>query len=329
MRDFNRREILKAATACVAVDLLGIGNLAHAQSAGTAKIIVPYAPGAATDMLARMMAQHLQQTLGVVHIVDNKGGAGTRIGTKAIADATPDGMTLGFIDTAFVINPALFGSALPYDTVKNFAPLSLMATAPLVLSVHSSVPANTLKELIDLAKAKPGKYSYCSAGVASAPHLASEQLRAATGADVIHVPYKGGNSALTDLVGGHVAFGFTTVPSMLQHIRSGAVRALAVTGATRSAQLPNVPSMAELGLPSVDATPLFGLIAPAQVPKTILDKISGIASVAVRSGPLQGKLVEQGFIPVGSTASEFKAKIESEIAKWTKVVKAADIKPEA
>jgi len=173
MQDYKRRDILKGAAALFAATGLGIDNVARAQTAsGSVRIIVPYTPGAATDTLGRMMAQHLQQILGVVHIVENKGGAGTRIGTKAIADAPPDGLTLGFVDTAFVINPGLLGSALPYDTLKDFAPLSLMATAPLVLSVHSSIPAKTIQELIELAKSRPGKLTFCSAGVASAPHLA-------------------------------------------------------------------------------------------------------------------------------------------------------------
>lgn len=330
MNGNKRRDILKGAAAWFAATAVGIENLASAQgSAATARIIVPYGPGAATDSLARLMAQHLQQTLGVTYLVENKGGAGTRIGTKAIADAAPDGLTLGFIDTAFVINPGLLGSALPYDTLKNFAPLSLMATAPLVLCVHSSLPATTIKELIALAKAQPGQLSFGSAGVGSAPHLAGEQFRAATGIDITHVPYKGGSTALTDLIAGHLSLGFNTVPSMAGHIRSGAVRALAVTGATRAAQLPNVPSTAEAGWPTVDATPLFGLIAPAQVPPAVLDKISAIASAGVRGGPLQSKLIDLGFIPVGSSASEFKARIESEMAKWTKVIKEANIKAEA
>jgi tripartite-type tricarboxylate transporter receptor subunit TctC len=329
MQKLNRRDFVSGAAACSMAAGLGLPARALAQAAGTVRIIVPYAPGAATDALGRIMAQHLQATLGASHIVENKGGAGTQIGTKLIADAAPDGMTLGFIDTAFVINPALLGGALPYDTLKDFAPLSLMATAPLVLNVHKSVPATTVAELIALAKAQPGKMSFGSAGVASAPHLAGEQFRIAAGIDINHVPYKGGATVLNDLLAGHIPFAFTTVPTMVEHIRAGTVRGFAVTSSTRAAQLPNVPTMTEAGLPAVDATPLFGLIAPARLPQAMLDKLSGIASGAVRGGPLQARLIEMGFTPVGSTAPEFRARIESEIAKWTRIVKAANIKPNA
>lgn len=325
----DRRQFLAGAAACSAAAGLGLCARALAQAAGTVRIIVPYAPGAATDALGRLMAQHLQTALGVTHIVENKGGAGTQIGTKAIADAPPDGLTLGFIDTAFVINPGLFGTTLPYDTLKDFAPLSLMATAPLVLNVHSSVPAATVRELVALARAQPGKMSFGSAGVGSAPHLAGEQLRAAAGIDINHVAYKGGATVLNDLLAGHIPFAFTTVPTMVEHIRAGTVRGVAVTGSTRAAQLPNVPTMAEAGLPAVDATPLFGLIGPARLPQALIGKLSGIASSAVRGGPLQERLAGMGFTPAGSTAAEFKARIENEIAKWTRIVKDANIKPNA
>ncbi len=329
MQPFDRREFLAGAITCSFAACQGLPARALAQAAGTVRIIVPYAPGAATDALGRMMAQHLQTTLGANHIVENKGGAGTQIGTKLIADAAPDGLTLGFIDTAFVINPALLGSALPYDTLKDFAPLSLMATAPLVLNVHKSVPATTVGELIALAKAQPGKLSFGSAGVGSAPHLAGEQFRVAAGIDINHVPYKGGATVLNDLLAGHVPFAFTTVPTMVEHIRAGTVRGFAVTSSTRAAQLPNVPTMTEAGLPAVDATPLFGLIAPARVPQALLDKLGFIASGAVRGGPLHARLIEMGFTPVGSNPAEFRARIEAEIAKWTQIVKVANIKPNA
>jgi tripartite-type tricarboxylate transporter receptor subunit TctC len=304
-----------------------LGAAAQAYPSGTVKVIVPYAPGAATDALARLLSQSLEEALGNKFIVENKGGGGTQIGTQAIAAAAADGLSLGFIDTAFVINPGLIGKALPYDTRKDFTPLSLTATAPFVLLVHNSIPAKTPRELIALAKSRSGGLNYGSAGVGSAPHLAGEQLRIASGAELTHVPYRGGSTVLNDLIAGHVHFGFTTVPTMIEHIRAGTVRALAVTGASRAAQLPDVPSMAESGLPSVDAAPLFGLIGPAGLAAPLVERLGKAASSAVRTGALNRKLAELGFIPIGSSPAEFSARIEAEIVKWAEVVKAGNIKP--
>jgi tripartite-type tricarboxylate transporter receptor subunit TctC len=331
MVDFSRRQWLEPAVVVSLAGAAGLPMLSWAQGAakGPVKIIVPYATGAATDTLSRLMAQALGDATGATYIVDNRSGAGTQIGTKAIASAAPDGQTLGFIDTAFAINPGLLGAALPYNTERDFVPISLMATAPLVLIVHSSVPAKTIQEFVTLAKAKPGTLNFGSAGVGSAPHLAGEQLRNAAGVDINHVPYRGGATVLTDLLGGQIQFGFTTVPTMIEHIRAGTVRALAVTGSTRAVQLPDVPSMAESGLAKVDATPFFGLIGPAKLAKSTVEQLATTASAAARSGPLNKRLLELGFVPVGSTADAFKLRLGQEIAKWAAVIKAGNIKPNA
>lgn len=323
----NQRRTLLAASAACALAPWTFSARAQAYPAGTVRVIVPYAPGAATDALGRLLSQSLEQALGNKVIVENRGGGGTQIGTKAIAGAAPDGLTLGFIDTAFVINPGLFGAALPYDTRKDFTPLSLMATAPFVLLVHNSVAAKTPRELVALAKARSGGLAYGSAGVGSAPHLAGEQLRVASGAELTHVPYRGGSTVLNDLIAGHVVCGFTTVPTMIEHIRAGTVRALAVTGSTRASQLPDVPTMAEAGLPGVDASPLFGLVAPAGLPSPLVERLGQIASSEVRSGALNRRLLELGFLPVGSTPAEFRARIDAEIGKWAEVVRVGNIKP--
>jgi tripartite-type tricarboxylate transporter receptor subunit TctC len=330
---YTRRRFLADTAALSAIAALGQPALALAQAQlklkSPIRLIVPYPPGAATDALGRLMGQALEPAVGATFIVDNKGGAGTQIGTRDIANALPDGQTLGFIDTAFVINPGLFGAKLPYDTERDFTPLSLMATAPLMLIVHSSVPANTLQEFIALVKSQPGKYSFGSSGIGSAPHLAGEQFRMAAGLEVSHVPYRGGSTVMTDLIAGHVQFGFTTVPTMVDNIRAGRVRALAVTTPTRAPQLPDVPTMAQAGLPSVNATPLFGLIGPGRLPPAIVDALSTAASAAVRADPLNKRLLELGFVPVGSTAPEFKARIAQEIQTWASVIKAGNIKPDA
>jgi tripartite-type tricarboxylate transporter receptor subunit TctC len=314
----SRRNFLVTTTAAA----LPLPALAQANG----RVIVPYAPGAATDNLGRIMAEQLSEATGTKYVVENRAGAATQIGTQAVATAAPDGMTLGFIDTAFVINPGLFGSKLPYDTRRDFTPVSLMATAPLVLVAHKSVPANNIREFVALAKSRPGKLSYGSAGAGSAPHLAGEQLRMAAGIAIVHIPYRGGATVINDLLAGHIEFGFTTVPTMLPHIRAGSVKALAVTSAAPVAQLPGVPTMREAGLAAVDASPLFGLVAPARLPAPVLEKLAAGAQ-RVRSGPVHARLVEAGFQPVGSTPAEFAKRIEAEIAKWTGVVKAGNIRP--
>lgn len=326
MRPLHRRHFLIRAGVLPATLSLAATRNAHGQAA-PARIVVPYAPGAATDALARLMAQALETALGGSFIVDNRAGGGTQIGTKAIAAATPDGQTLGFIDTSFVINPGLFGKALPYDTRNDFAAISLMATAPFVLLVHHSVRATTVQELIALAKSRPDGLNYGSAGIGSAPHLAGEQLRVAAGVPITHVPYRGGSTVLNDMIAGHIDFGFTTVPTMIEHIRAGTLRPLAVTGSARAAQLPQVPTMAEAGFASVDASPLFGLVAPARVPAERIQKLGQAASSAVKSGVLNKKLLDLGFIPVGSTPAEFKARIDAEIGKWAQVITDGGIKP--
>ena len=316
----------RTALTCVAAITAGVLPFGSLAQPAMGRVIVPYSPGAATDNLGRIMADLLSGSTGTKYVVENRPGAATQIGTKAVATSTPDGLTLGFTDTAFVINPGLFGSALPYDSRKDFIPVSLMATAPLVLLVHQSVKAANFKEFLGLAKSQPGRLSYGSAGTGSAPHLAGEQLRTAAGIAIVHIPYRGGATVLNDLLAGHIQFGFTTVPTMLQHIRAGTVRALAVTTPMRAAQLPQVPTMREMGLPAVDASPLFGLIAPARTPQPVIDKLAAAAQ-GVRSGAVNARLLEMGFNPVGNSPAEFRARIEAEMAKWAAVVKAGAIKP--
>ncbi|ARP82038.1 twin-arginine translocation pathway signal protein [Bordetella genomosp. 8] len=292
------------------------------------RLVVPYPPGAATDTLGRFAAEVYAKAYGQSFIVENRSGGGTVIGTRAVATAPADGYTLGMVDTAFVINPGLLGSRLQYDTAKDFAPISLMATAPFVLVVHPSVKATDMASFIALAKAEPGALSFGSAGVGSAPHLAGEQLRQQAGIKVIHVPYRGGGTVFTDLLGGQIQFAFATVPTLLEHIKAGRLRALAVTSPARVAALPDVPTMAQAGYPGIDTEPLFGLVAPAGVPAAIVDKLGGTISLSARQGELRDKLLSLGFVPVGSTPAEFATRIAADIAKWKDVVQRGDIKPE-
>ncbi len=290
------------------------------------KIIVPYAAGGASDIIARLIAPELERAAGQPFIVDNRGGGASMVGTQAIATGSAEGDTIGVIDSAFVINPGLFRGKLPYNTGKDFAPISLLATSPLVLVVHPSVQATSLKEFLALAKAQPGKLNFASAGLGTAIHLAGEQLRQAAEIDIVHVPYRGGAPAITDLIGGQVQMTFATVAAIAQQVRQGLVRALAVTG-QRVAQLPDVPTMSEAGLPAVDAMPLFGLVGPAALPADMVDRLSQVAGTAFRNDPLRARATELGFVPVGSSPAEFRARIDDEIAKWTRIVEKGNIQP--
>jgi tripartite-type tricarboxylate transporter receptor subunit TctC len=327
MLSFNRRSLLRAAAASASVAMLP-SRLAFAQDypQRTVKIVVPYAAGGASDMIARLIAQHLSQGLGQSFIVDNRPGGASITGTQVVANAAPSGDILGVIDSAFVINPGLFGGKLPYDTRRDFAPVSLLATSPLVLAVHPSVQANTVKELVALAKAQPGKINFASAGVGTAIHLAGEQFRQAADIDITHVPYRGGAPSVTDLIAGQVQMTFSTVPAIQQHVKSGKARALGVTG-ERIASLPDVPSMAEAGYSAVDASPLFGMVAPAKVSEAIIAKLSVNDAKGIKNDPLRSRLIEMGFVPVGSTADEFKTRIDAEITKWAAIIEKGHLQP--
>ena len=251
----------------VSLVLLLAAVVAHSQDypSKPVRMIVPYAPGGATDILARLLAARIDQEFKQSVVIDNRGGGASQVGTQAIAQAPPDGTTIGMIDSAFTINPGLFAGKLPYDTIKDFAPVSLIATAPLVLVVHPSVAATSAQELIALAKAKPGAISYALPGLGTPVHLAGEQLRQAAGIDVVSVPYRGAGPSIADFIAGQVQMTFATVPSILEHVRAGRARALAMVG-ERSPLLPDIPAMAEAGLPGVDAALMFGLVAPAATP---------------------------------------------------------------
>ena len=265
------------------------------------RMIVPYAPGGATDILARLLASRIDQELKQSVVIDNRGGGASQVGTQAIAAAAPDGYTIGMIDSAFTINPGLFAGKLPYDTVRDFAPVSLIATAPLVLVVHPSVPAASAQELIALARERPGAISYALPGLGTPVHLAGEQLRQATGIDVVSVPYRGAGPSIADFIAGQVQMTFATVPSILEHVRAGRARALAMVG-ERSPLLPDVPTMTEAGLSGVDAALMFGLVAPAATPAAMLKALNDAAAASVRTDPLRARLVELGYVPIGSRA---------------------------
>ncbi|MDA8456921.1 tripartite tricarboxylate transporter substrate binding protein [Acidovorax sp. GBBC 3334] len=294
----------------------------------TVRIIIPYPAGGATDNLGRLAGQALQQALGQSFIADNKGGAGTTLGTRELARSAPDGYTLGMIDSTFTINPGLLGSRLGYDTLKDFTPICQIASAQFVLVTHPSVAVKDLPGFIAKAKAEPNTLAYGSAGVGSGPHLAGELLAQRAGLQVTHIPYRGGGTVISDLLGGQVQFAFATVPTLAEHIRAGKLHALAVTGNLRAPQLSEVPTFAEAGLPGVDIQPLFGLIGPKDIPAAVVEKISKVLTKSIQDGEMRTRLTAMGFTPVGSTPQAFAQRIREDVAKWAEVIRRGKIQPE-
>ena len=323
----DRRSLLTGLTFVAATSLAGRRAQAQQYPQRPIRVVVPYAAGGASDIVARLVAGAMGEKLGQSLFVDNRGGGASIIGTQAIATAAPDGYTIGVVDSAFTINPSLFGNKLPYDTKKNFTPVSLLARTSLLLVVSESLPVSNVKELIALAKSKPGTLSMATAGLGTAVHLGCEQFRQETGIDVVPVPYRGGGPSIIDLLGGKVDFTFSTIPTVLEHVRNGKLRALGGTTG-RIAQLPDVPSIAEAGLPMVDAAPDFGIVAPANLPEAILAQLGTVAQAALKSDDLRRRFEEIGYEPIGSTPQQYMAHIDTSIEKWRHVVTAGNIKPE-
>ena len=291
------------------------------------KLIVPYAPGGGTDVFSRLLVAQIEREFGQPFVIDNRAGGASVIGTQAVANAPADGYTIGMVDSAFVTNPGLFRDKLPYDTRKDFIPVSLLSRTQLVLAVQPSSPFKTAQELIAAAKADPGKLTFASAGIGTGIHLAGEQFRQATGIEIVVVPYRGGAPALADFLAGKVDFTFGSVPTIKEYVASGRARALGVTRG-RSPLMPNVPSMEEIGFGSVDSSSEMGLVVPAATPPQIVEKLQQISARAVKEAAFNQRLLDLGFQPIGTTSEEFRAHIDREIDKWTKVIIAGNVKPE-
>jgi len=292
------------------------------------RLVSPFAPGGGNDLVSRTLAQALSKSLGQPVVVDNRPGATTIIGMELVAKAPADGYTLVMSSSTLAINVTLYPK-LPYDSIKDFAPVSLVATTPLILAVHPSQPMTSVAELIALAKAKPGELFFPSAGTGDAPHLAAELFNIVAGVKLVHVPYKGAAIGINDLVAGRLALMFGTSPTTLPHVRSGRLRAIAVTGRVRSAVMPELPTVAESGLPGYEAGSWYGMLAPAHTPKAVLAKLSAENATALTSPEVREKLKAQGVDPVGNTPEQFALYIKQEIVKWAKVMQAANIKAEA
>ena len=286
------------------------------------RVVVPFPPGGGTDIVARLVTQKLGERLGANFVIDNRSGAGGTIGTEIVAKSPPDGYTLAVVSGSHAINPSLYRK-LGYDAARDFAPVTLIVSGPGLLVVHPSVPAKTVKELIAVAKARPGQLHYASAGNGTPPHLAAELFKTMTGVNMVHVPYKGNTFAFTDLVAGQVSVSFPTIPSALPLVRSGRLRALAVTSARRSAVLPDVPTIAESGVPGYDSASWFGMLAPAGTPAAITTKLQQETARILQLPDIRKRFLDQGLDPVGDTPQEFAAFIGVEIAKWSKVVAAS------
>ena len=322
---FTRRRSLQA-IAAASIAALGVlaSPVTQAQGGFPNKpitIIVPFSAGGTTDILARIMSQGLTAELGQPVVVDNKPGAGGNIGAALAAKAQADGYTLfmGTVGT-HAINQTLY-KKLPYDPVQDFVPLTRVATVPNLLVANPSQPFKTVKELIAYAKANPGKVTYGSPGAGASPHVSGELFRSMTGTDLLHVPYKGSAPAMTDLLGNQIAIMFDNLPSAIQHVRSGKLRPIAITTAKRSPELPDVPTIAEAGVPGYEATSWFGLWAPAKTPADVQAKLYAAIVKVLKDPAVVKKITDQGGDVAIDTQAGFAAYIKAESAKWGKVVK--------
>lgn len=301
--------------------------MAQDYPARTVRLVVPFATGGGTDLVARLTAQKLGERWGQQFIVENRAGAGGIVGTEAVARAKADGYTLAVVSGSHTINPSLH-KRLPYDSIRDFAPVTNLVSGPALLVVHPSVPARSVKELIALAKARPGELSFASSGNGSPPHLAGELFKWMAGVDMIHVPYKGNGPAYADLMGGQVKLMFPNIASSLQHVRSGKLDALAVTSRLRSPAAPEIPTIAESGLPGYDLSSWFGLLAPAGTAVGIVNILQQEIAKVYEQPDVREKIRSFGVEPVANSPAEFAAELAAEMAQWAKLFAAARIEAE-
>lgn len=323
--------MLPLARAFVLIAVLGFSAASHAQTdpanfpAHSVRIIVPFAAGGPPDVIARLIAQKLSERWSAQVYVENLPGAGGNTGTSTAARAAPDGHTLYMMSTGFIVNPSLY-SKVPYDPIKDFAPVTLIAASPNVLTVNPSLPARSVTELVELVRNNPGKYSYAHASTGSTPHLSGELFKLRFGLDLVTVPFNGAALAVNSTIAGHTPVAFTAVPPAITNIKGGYLRGLAVTSAKRVAALPDVPTMAESGVVDQEAETLNGLLVPAATPQALIDRIHRDTVAALALPEIRDRLIALGFEPIGNTPDEFGRRIRTEMAKWGEVVRAAKIK---
>lgn len=323
----RRAFILLSAAAMVAGTLAMRPFAAHAQNSAAGypdhpiTLIVPYAPGGGNDVLARAVAEPMSKSLGQPVVIENRGGAGGSVGTRQVAKAAPDGYTLGLGGTGtLAIDPTLYPN-VGYDPRKDFAPVGLIATSPLIVLVNHAVPAHNVQELIALVKAQPGKLNYASAGVGSGIHLGTVMFAETAGIDLTHIPYKGTGPALTDLLGGHVQIYFSSLPPAIGLVKEGKLRALGVTGLKRSASFPDLPTVAEQGLPGFEAVLHYGIVAPAGTPRLIIDRLNAALRAALDDPKVRGHIATEGAEPLPTSPEDYAADIDREETKWSALVR--------
>ena len=291
------------------------------------RIVVPQSPGGASDFNARLVAPLLAEYLRQPVVVDNRPGAGTLLGTDLVAKAAADGHTLLVVPSAFTIAPSMYQS-VPYDPIRDFAPVTTLSSYPYVVMVHAAMAANSIKELIALAKAKPGTLNFASGGIGSGTHLEGELFKVAAGIDIVHVPYKGGGPAISALLGGQVQLHFASILPAMPHLKAGKLKALAVTSAKRTSLAPDLPTVSESGLPGYEHIGWAGMLAPARTPPAIIKQLYGAVSAVLKNPAPRERFMADGSEPGGITPEEFAAMIKSEVPKWAKVIRLAGIKPE-
>ncbi len=315
------------ASALLALSLAAQPVAAQPYPTKPVRLIVPFPPGGVTDIVGRILAQRLGESLGQQVVVDNRGGAAGAIGAQAAAKSAPDGYTLLMATATHAINATLIPNP-NFDLVRDLAPVSLAASVPLLLAVNPSFPARDVKELVAAAAARPGQVNFASGSTGSASHLAGEMLKTMAKVDMVHIPYKGGSLGIQDLVAGQVQLMFENMPSILPFVQSGRLRGLAVTGAKRSPAAPELPTMIESGYPAFEAGSWYGLFAPAGTPPDIVSRLNADMVKSLRTPETRKLLSQQGAEPVGNSEAEFTAFIRDEIAKWGRVIKAANVKIE-
>jgi tripartite-type tricarboxylate transporter receptor subunit TctC len=321
-----RRQFLHLAAAAAALPALSCLASAQTYPARPVRIIVPFAAGAPPDIVARLMGQWLSERLGRPFIIDNRPGAGTNIGTEAVIRAAPDGYTLLWAPAATAINATLYEN-LQFNFIRDTTAVAGCARGPNVMEVNPSVPAKTVPEFIAYAKANPGKLNFASGGSGTTPHLTGELFKMMTGINMVHVPYRSTSEAITDLIGGQIQVMFTMMPGTIGYIRSGTLRALAVTTAARSEALPDIPTVGEF-VPGYEATSWFGVVAPKNTPNEIVDKLNKEINAFVADPNMKARLADLGTVPMPMTPAEFGKVLAEETEKWAKVIKFADIKVE-
>ncbi len=315
----------------LAAPLLALGAIPAAWAQGSfptkpIKIVIPYGPGGGTDNLVRLLAPTLTESMGQTIVIENRPGAATVIGTDLVAKAEPDGYTLLATDTAIVVNPGLFKDKLPFDTLKAFTGVTMMAYAPVLLVAHPSVPAKDLKELLKIAKEKPRSLNYASGGNGTSTHLAAELMKQAAGVDILHIPYKGTAPAMNDLLGGQVHMQFAGISSAKQHVESGRLRAMALTGEKRNPAMPDVPTFSEMGVKGVDADSYWGVYAPAGTPPAIVKTINEHFVKALKTPAIAKRAADLGYLPLANSPAEHTAQMKEMVAKWSQVIERANVK---